>query len=286
MFDAQSRIRALDDAHSRAANANRGRATELREPRSGWAKLKNWFVETPAQTEARLAGEQLVTLQEEAGKAAQEWVDTEVQAQLQSQAAGAGEALAKQLALQRASARQEKLSGLAQKAERTLQALDEAAEQCSSAHSMEMMDAFSSNKGIALMSTMSTSDAGSKIREAREQVAALSQAVKSSGLAPNTSDAPDDMIDLMFDLAVDLPLDIFSFFNMSALSSSESSCRDAWAQIQPLARRLDALAGKAQEQQDKAQGAFDQARAPFVRGAVQSLPAALVELLPADYRAA
>jgi uncharacterized Zn finger protein (UPF0148 family) len=114
----------------------------------------------------------------------------------------------------------ERMLGLARDAQSKLV---EAASECEQASSMEMMDAFSANKGISAMSSVYTSSAKTSLNTAREALKALSEALpdRARGL---DAEAPDDLLDLVLDFA-DFPIDFLSWMNMDKLDTAGDQCK-------------------------------------------------------------
>lgn len=171
----------------------------------------------------------------------------------------------------------EKMLGLAKRAR---SALHKASEACSSASSMELMDTVSSNKGISVMSSVSTSNARSAVAEAQEALADLRNAVDAAARLKADVDVPDDMLDLVIDFAIDLPFDFLSLMNMSKLDSAGEKCdeaKDAVSAIIPRLKKDVDLAREALQREESALAAID---GPYIRKASVSVPAPLHFAIP------
>lgn len=171
----------------------------------------------------------------------------------------------------------EKMLGLAKRAR---SALHKASEACSSASSMELMDTVSSNKGISVMSSVSTSNARSAVAEAQEALAALRNAVDAASRLKADVDVPDDMLDLVIDFAIDLPFDFLSLMNMSKLDSAGEKCDEAKNAVSAIIPRLKkdvALAREAVQREEAALAVID---GPYIRQAAATVPPTLRFAIP------
>ncbi|MAA93740.1 MAG: hypothetical protein CML22_07255 [Rheinheimera sp.] len=110
-------------------------------------------------------------------------------------------------------------------AKKAINEISEASSSVSSAQTMEVIDMFSSNKGIAMMSSLSTASASSEIDDASRAIKRFTDALgQHSKMVAKISDPMNmEWLDLGFDLAgVDLGFDFSSIFSFLALSSASS----------------------------------------------------------------
>lgn len=110
-----------------------------------------------------------------------------------------------------------------------LRAIDRAISQIDSAKSYEMMDAVTSNKGISVVSSMSTSSARNCVERAREAVVRLSEGTRVA--IDGKMIAPDDTFDLILDMAMDSAFDFMSIFNLGKLSKAKERCQEVRAKV-------------------------------------------------------
>lgn len=117
-----------------------------------------------------------------------------------------------------------------------LSTIDSALSEIDDAQSMETMDLFSKNKGIALMSTLANSEAKSAIRAVEEAAPDFQRAVDTYNETMKKVDLGDlkfeigDTMDLVFDLAFD-GFDFMSIFTLSALGDAEDGLKAARAKV-------------------------------------------------------
>ncbi len=140
--------------------------------------------------------------------------------------------------------------------------LSEAKEACESASTMEMFDLVSSNKGIAFLSSMETSEAADTVKDAERAVRALSEALPKRAKGEDLG-APDDFTDLIFDMAFAPAIDIFSWFNMQKLDEAADRCEQTLHDLAPLREKLAALHARAEARVDAENAALREIEAPF-----------------------
>lgn len=169
----------------------------------------------------------------------------------------------------------ERLLGLARDARDKLVA---AASACSDASSMEIVDAFTSNKGISAMSSLSTSTAKSSLNTAADAMKALSQAL------PNRShdlgaEAPDDFLDLVLDFA-DFPIDFLSWMNMDALDTAEGKCKDASAHVAKVIDELVVVEDRRRQAHEREAALLLEIDRPYLLIAAEDVPQAIRFAIP------
>lgn len=160
---------------------------------------------------------------------------------------------------------------LAEDAYRKLQA---AASDCSSASSTEFLDLLSKNKGISILSTISTDSAASSIRSANQAVRALEAALPKRAVESNIAQ-PSDMLDLIVDLTFEPAFDILSWFTMSKLNDAEQECRRVANVLAPLRTRLQAIHAAAASKHSTEALHLKSIEAPYLANATQQVPASI-----------
>lgn len=156
-------------------------------------------------------------------------------------------------------------------------ALENAESALSSAKSMETLDAVSSNKGISIMSSASTSSARSAIDDARRAVNALAEATDALSGDLRTV---DDGFDLVLDMALDMPFDFVSFMNISKLASAQDDCERVRAAVEERRTRLEIALTAAIAAAAPTLAAWQVATDPFMERARRDLPERARHLVP------
>jgi hypothetical protein len=163
--------------------------------------------------------------------------------------------------------------------------LGEAASACSSASSMETMDAITSNKAISVMSHISTSTAKSKLNEARTALDRLSRIMPDRSQTLNV-DQPDDFLDLVLDFA-DFPIDFMSWMNMGKLDAAVERCKEAATKIDAMVAEILAVVNARRIDHDRELSILADIDLPYMTKAVEYVPHSLhfavpTHLLPGD----
>jgi len=104
-----------------------------------------------------------------------------------------------------------------------LSSISSARSAISNAELAETMDLLSKNKGISLMSSVSSSGANSSIKKVKREVVNLSNMINELKDFQNSITNVDDTFDLMIDLFFDTGFDFFSVFNLFSLGNAKSS---------------------------------------------------------------
>lgn len=178
----------------------------------------------------------------------------------------------------------EQADGVLASAKRVIEQFRAAASACSSARSMEVMDAVTSNKGIAIASTLSTSSAKSAIR------AAASSAKDLAGRLPGFNHGTDglrldDMPDLILDL-VEFPIDFMSWHNMSVLDDARNSCDRAAERLAGIVPGLETAANTLKERMEAELGELAKFDSPYLAASVNAVPLSLRFAIPEHIAAA
>lgn len=119
--------------------------------------------------------------------------------------------------------------------------ISEALDAVSSASTMETIDAFSKNKAISVMSSLSTSSAQGEIEDIKPSLKRLENKLET--LAEKNEVfmkevKVSDFADLMVDLAFDFSFDFLSIMNMFALSRASDDLEDLAKKLKPLGTKL------------------------------------------------
>lgn len=190
-----------------------------------WARVVNFFTESPADGELLSAHALYQRTEEDVRSAMLAWLQRQAEVLL-AQDADARDALEQQMQRQASLDRRvNTFSDLVASGRRAVNDLERAASACKSASSMEMLDFASKNKGISVMSTVRTNEASRAIRQASNSIQAFTALAPKRGTTAQLHDV-DDTLDLIVDLVVDVPVDIFSWLNMRALDQAARKCRE------------------------------------------------------------
>lgn len=126
--------------------------------------------------------------------------------------------------------------------------IEEAIDSVDSAETTEMMDLFSKNNGIKMLSTLNNSTAHSDVEEANEALQNFINDVekfKNKDIC-ELSNLKDDNIftNLDFDVTLDFLFDFYSFFTLSSLSDAKDNLYNAVNKIKPVVESIEkALSG-------------------------------------------
>lgn len=242
-------------------------------------RLKDALSETPAEQAVSAAEQAVATAEREGYAAARAWVAEESTRLMTSNAADAA-AWNKHLKRHKdVSAREARIDRWVTLAVQARDLLASARSACESAAGMEVLDAVSSNKGLAVLSTLSTSEAKGKLRAAADAVKALADA-----LPRTASDAPidgvDDTLDLVLDLALAPALDFLSFYNASKLGDAGRRCVEVQKDVESVLAKLRPVAEKARAEVAAVTGAMFEIEHPYREAAAMRLPGTLADLPP------
>lgn len=116
----------------------------------------------------------------------------------------------------------------------------------SSAKGMEVVDMFSKNKGIAILSSMQNSAASSRISEVKSALPAFKKAVENYSNEIHQFDAShislgsvNDTLDLVTDLAFGGGFDFMSVFQLSKLSAASSNLASLSNAVTPVRNAVE-----------------------------------------------
>lgn len=166
------------------------------------------------------------------------------------------------------------LHGMAAKAESDL---EEAISALSSASTMEVMDAVSSNKAIAMMSHSQNQAASDAVETAQRSVDALKAETDRVGADLS---GIDDTLDLILDLAFDGVFDFMSFVNIGRIDAARRQCEQALAAVRQERLRLHGLMQRAQDDERPFREAVDATTSPHLAAAAARLPEDVRALVP------
>lgn len=237
------------------------------------ARIVDRLSTTPAEATERELTEQFDALISRASKVVIDWVHSRA-VSLMREAGQAECHAALTTALAEARWREAQVVDRCRLATDAQRALAAAKAQCESASTAELVDAVTSSKKLAALSTCETLAA----KDALHAAAAATHALKAA--LPQRVDAlvvdlSDDLVDLSVDLVVAPALDVLSWMSVAALDEAATACNEALAALQPLADRLERLASRMHHRLEKAQADLADFEAPFVDAAHSQVPPAL-----------
>ena len=122
--------------------------------------------------------------------------------------------------------------------------ISEARNAIDDAETMETLDMFTDNKGLSVLSTISTSDANSEIRDVKPALKTLESKLEDVKVKEDLINV-DDSFDLMVDLFFDFSFDFTSLFNLFSLSSADSKLSSLERELQPLGAQIQEKVEKA-----------------------------------------
>ena len=243
---------------------------ESRTP-SLWARIVDYLFQTKAEKSEEQAAAELANVQAQAQAFAARWIVATAKASLANDEPVYARYLAQRGQVSTAIKRHIKIDkwrGLAQDAHSQLIG---AADECSSASTTEMIDLFSSNKAVSVISSISTSSAADSVRRATRALQALSEALPKRATSESIAE-PDDFLDLLVDLAIAPPLDIFSWINMGKLDDAADQCRKAAEQVEATLNKLNESSARAAAQREAEQQQLNQIAAPYILAAAKQVP--------------
>lgn len=245
------------------------------------ARIADFFIRTrPEQSlddcEARLA-----SLTYQGKNAARAWIIATAGQRLAEQSADAIRHRDQTQRLDHALNRAGQVNGWLALAEAAHGQLWAAHRACKSASTSELLDAMSSNKGIAALSYLDTSSAANAVTRARLAVEALVSALPKQA-EPVEIQQPGDMLDLAVDLVFDPGFDVLSYFNMFRLDDSANKCALAAGTLQPLLNRLRNMSSDVAAKAEQQRNALRSIQTPYLQAAAGDVPDLLRVEIPAD----
>lgn len=246
-----------------------------------WARVVDYLFQTKAEKSEERAAAELAHVQAQARAFAGRWIVATAKASLANDEGDHSRYLAQRERVATASKRHnqiDKWRGLAQEAHSLLIS---AADDCSSASTTEMIDLFSSNKAISVISSISTSSAADSVRRATRALQALSEALPKRANSESIAE-PDDFLDLLVDLAIAPPLDIFSWINMGKLDDAAVQCRKAAEKVEVTLNKLNDSVSRAAAQRQDEQQQLSQIAAPHIQAAAKQVPSSFGVKAPAS----
>ncbi|WP_121498372.1 hypothetical protein [Pseudomonas aeruginosa] len=253
---------------------------DARKP-SLWARIVDYLFQTRAEKSEENAAAELANVQAQARAFASRWIVSAAKASLANAEADYARYLAQRERVATATKRHvqvENWRGLAQDAH-TL--LISAADDCSSASTTEMIDLFSSNKGVSVISSISTSSAADSVRKANRALQALSEALPKRASSESFA-LPDDFFDLLVDLAIAPSFDFLSWINMGKLDDAEDQCRKAAGKVEATLSKLNLSVARAAELREAEQQKLCQIAAPYIQAAARLVPSSFGVKAPAS----
>ncbi|MCV9964241.1 hypothetical protein OIU34_20355 [Pararhizobium sp. BT-229] len=242
------------------------------------ARLVDFVSETDAEEEERKAREEFDRIKEETIADVAGRLHKLAMSSLSEDPAEASRRAAQDALCKQARSVLEDVERLLELARDARDKLTTAASACSGASSMEMMDAFTSNKGISAMSSISTSNAKSSLNTAGEALRALSQALpkRSHDLG---AEAPNDFLYLVLDFA-DFPIDFLSWMNMGALDTAEEKCKDASVHVAKVIDELVVVEDRRRQTYERENALLLEIDLPYLLTAAEYVPQAIRFAIP------
>lgn len=249
--------------------------------RSVWARIADLLLQSKAEKTEEKAAAELAHVQAQAMTFAGQWVVSTAKAALVGCEGDYARYITQRERVSTATKRHnqiDKWRGLAQDAHNQLL---RAADDCSSASTTEMIDLFSSNKAVSVISSISTSSAADSVRRATRALQALSEALPERASSESLAE-PDDFLDLLVDLAIAPPLDIFSWINMGKLDDAADQCRKAAEKVEATLNKLNESVLRAAAQRETEQQQLSQIAAPYIQAAAKQVPSSFGVQVPAS----
>ncbi|MCS7527128.1 hypothetical protein N0609_12505 [Pseudomonas aeruginosa] len=243
---------------------------DARKP-SLWARIVDYLFQTKAEKSEEQAAAELANVQAQAQAFAARWIVAEAMASLANDEADYPRYLAQRERVAMATKRHTQVDnwrGLAQDAHSLLIS---AADECSSASTTEMIDLFSSNKAVSVISSVSTSSAADSVRKANRALQALSEALPKRASAESFA-LPDDFFDLLVDLAIAPSFDFLSWINMGKLNHAEDQCRKAAEKVEATLIKLNESVSRAYAQRNSEQQKLRKIAAPYLQATAERVP--------------
>ncbi len=249
----------------------RVRADKEARKHSFWARFADLLLQSKAKKTEELAAAELAHVLAQAKTFAGQWVVSTAKTALAGCEADYARYLAQRERVATATKRYnqtDKWHGLAQDAHNHLL---RAADDCSSASTTEMIDLFSSNKAVSVISSFNTSSAADSVRRATRALQALSEALPKRASSESFAE-PDDLFDLLVDLAIAPSLDIFSWINMGKLDDAADQCRKAAEKVEATLNKLNESVSRAAANREAEQQQLSQIAAPYIQAAAKQVP--------------
>ena len=142
-----------------------------------------------------------------------------------------------------------KIEDVLAKYNRVVREINEAQSAISEAETMETLDMVSSNKGLSVLSSLSTSEANSEIQDIKPVLEDFKQSLKKLESKELEQDLPevDDSFDLVFDFVFDGGFDFFSMLNLFSLGEADSDLEELKDKISPVGSNLRKSESRAKE---------------------------------------
>ncbi|WP_427121422.1 hypothetical protein [Pseudomonas aeruginosa] len=251
---------------------------ESRSP-SLWARIVDFLLQTKAEKSEEQAAAELANVQAQAQAFAGRWIVATAKASIANDDADYARYITQRERVAKAIKRHIKIDKWRQLAQDAHSQLLSAADDCSSASTTEMIDLFSSNKAVSVISSISTSSAADSVRRATRALQALSEALPKRATSESIAE-PDDFLDLLVDLAIAPPLDIFSWINMGKLDDAADQCRKAAEKVEATLNKLNESSASAAAHREAEQQQLSQIAAPYILAAAKQVPSSFGVKVP------
>ena len=276
-------IARIDEASDQVAIARRALDHDKTTRKTSWFR---WLIDLFSTTDAEAnlaAAEEALDAATAAGRAAaRQWVMDVARRMLEADDAQLVQHQSLSSAFDKANARYLRVADWLRLVERADRKLREAADNCESASTMEVLDLVSTNKAFSAMSYVSTSDASDSVRDAKRALQDVIDALPNRADTPDIGE-PDDLLDLVFDFSFSPSIDILSWLNMSALDDAASGCRRARDKLKGLHEKLLPLSGECSHKAEVLAKQLRAMEAPFLAAAAAQVPIPLRQEPPVGF---
>lgn len=227
----------VDDAAEAANKAEDGMIADKKSRQSSlWARMVDFFVETPAEKAFAQAIEDLEQARKQEIFAIQTSEPRRVSVATASSEEMQRDEWAHEHRYQEIESQSDKIDGLIADVEAAITKVRGARTACQTASSVEMFDLFTKNKAVSVWSSLESSSAANKIRMAERAVQKLADSAEIV-----FADKPDDWLDLVVDLNFSPTWDILSFFNIRRLDRVTAACRETEGRLESVLQSLRQL---------------------------------------------
>lgn len=251
--------------------------SELAEERVGepnasiMSRIEAFLIESPAQQRARNAGEALRNIQKKTDSMVPVWTRRQAARLLRKAPADASTHRELTRQFKAAADRYNSMKSTATMVQKVRDLLKEARSACDSALNYEMLDVFTTNKTVSLMSMDSTQTAGNAIRTAAHAMKNLPTSIARTQGKDGIRE-PDDLLDTIVDLCASPAFDFLSLVNMSSLERATAACDKASEKLKENHRLLIERVSIEKRMLDRQATQLKRLHAPYLEKAYARLP--------------
>lgn len=261
----------LDAATTALTNDQQARAA------SWWTRFTGVF-DTPAKRAVAQAQAAFESTRTHAVALTTAWVLTEARRAMANdiEASRVRDALQQQRAER--IAQRDRIAGWRTAAVHAVHALEEAADRCRSASTMDTMDALSNNRGLSMLARSSNGSAQQAVAQARDAVAHLAQLLPQEEIQALNVSVPDGW----FAFALDQGGSgfVLDLVNASSMSKAACRCDEAAQRLRPLITPLDQQLATASAAVSEDDGRLHDLDRDVLQAAVAQVPAILRGPIP------